>query len=35
MRSQVKFWIVRLALWGWVPFPVAEALVRWLRLKEA
>jgi hypothetical protein len=35
MRSALKFWIVRLALWGWVPYTVAEALIRWLRLRGA
>lgn len=35
MRSKLKAWIVRLALWGLLPTPAADALIRWLRLKGA
>ncbi len=35
MRSRLKAWIVRLALWGLLPTPAADALIRWLRLREA
>jgi hypothetical protein len=35
MRSRVKALIVRMALWGLLPTPAADALIRWLRLREA
>jgi hypothetical protein len=33
MRETTKRWIVGFALAGWLPFSLAEALIRWLRLQ--
>lgn len=35
MRSYLKTLIVRLALWRILPTPAADAVIRWLRLREA
>jgi hypothetical protein len=35
MDRTVKTAIVRLALAGVLPYPVADALIRWLRLRGA
>ena len=34
MAETCKRWIVGFALAGWIPHPLADALMRWLRLSD-